>query len=208
MPCNNSNPKLNAYRCLCVNELERLLQQQLCANPQVITITPGVISNDRKLQLYLQGCKQMNEINEVDYESTIISYQFTTLLKPPMNANFHNSTSCWIFDEVKNVSESMISHSPPSCRRSAIATIWSRMPCKCHEMPCNHRFERRYINPRVTYVEKPNRLLLNPLVSGQLTRFQLFIWEIRLEQVVLTQKTTKDYANAQMKESHIQAQIY
>ena len=57
---------------------------------------------------------------------------------------------------------------------------------KCHEMPCNHQFERRYITPTVTYVEKPNRVLLNPLVSGQLTRFQLFIWAIRLEWTVLT----------------------
>ena len=43
------------------------------------------------------------------------------------------------------------------------------------KLPRNQQFERSYITPTVTYVEKPKRVQLNPLVSGQLNRFQNFI---------------------------------
>ena len=99
----------------------------------------------------------------------------------PQNANFHNSTSCRTFDEVKtcpNLYQLLIT----IMQKIAIAETTmktSQNATNCHEMPCNHQFERRYITPTVTYVEKPNRVPLNPLVSGQLTRFLIFIWEIR-----------------------------
>ena len=57
-----------------------------------------------------------------------------------------------------------ISHSIQLCRRSQSSEMIQNAT-QCHEMPCNHQFERRYINPRVTYVEKPNRLQLNLSVN-------------------------------------------
>ena len=49
---------------LCANEMESSSRKQqnlfTITNPQVITITPGVISNDRKFQLYLQRWADAN----------------------------------------------------------------------------------------------------------------------------------------------------
>ena len=49
---------------LCVNEMKSSSRKQqnlfTITNPQVITIAPGVISNDRKLQLYLQRWADAN----------------------------------------------------------------------------------------------------------------------------------------------------
>ena len=93
--------------------------------------------------LHLSRCKQMSilhfnfhyrperslrsEMNEVDYESTIMSCQFTTLSKPSMNANFHNSTSCRIFDEVKICPEP-ISTTHRHYAEDRHHHTWSRMP--------------------------------------------------------------------------------
>ena len=88
-------------------------------------------------------------------------YFETMLPNLQKNSNFHNSTSCRIFDEVQ-LARIYISHSR---RRSQP----SKSTMKTTEKSCNHQFERSYIIPRVTYVEKPNRMLLNPLVSSQLT---------------------------------------
>ena len=104
-------------------------------------------------------------------------------------ANFRNSTSCRIFDEVKtcqNLYQPLI-----TIMQKIAIVIMIQNATKCHEMPCNHQFERRYINPRVTYVEKPKRLQLNPLVSGQLTRFLIFIWVIRWNRQYLRRKLSR-----------------
>ena len=108
----------------------------------------------------------------------------------PMKLNHH-----------RRINKIYISHSSQSCRRSQSSQMIQNAT-KCHEEPCNHQFERRYITPTVTYVEKPNRVLLNPLVSGQLTRFQLFIWEIRWNGQYLRRKLSRITYHAQMKESH------
>ena len=76
------------------------------------------------------------------------------------------------------------------------SSAWSTLPTaivimiqnatKCHEMPCNHQFERRYINPRVTYVEKPKRLQLNPSVNWLIYWVPDIYLRNQMEQVVLT----------------------
>ena len=82
-------------------------------DPEVITITPRVISNDRKLQFHLQRCKQM-PTQPLFYHNCRIMLcnqymkmrkrcllEISKITKTTKNANFHNSTSCRSFDEVK-----------------------------------------------------------------------------------------------------------
>ena len=82
--------------------------------------------------------------NEMQYASQSLSIQNQMLINVyvPKKLTHHHKIN-------KIYNQPLIT----SCRRSAIVTIRSRMPCKCHEMPCNHQFERRYITPTVTYVE-------------------------------------------------------
>ena len=95
----------------------------------------------------------------------------------------------WIFIAIMKsiLPEPILNLLSPSCRRSAIA----RIDQKCHEMPCNHQFERSYITPTVTYVEKPKRVLLNPSINCQFIGFQNFIWEIRWNRQYLRRKLSR-----------------
>ena len=55
-------------------------------------------------------------------------------------------------------------HLSQSCKRSQSSQMIQNATRR-HEMPCNHQFERRYITPTVTYVEKPKRVQLNLSVN-------------------------------------------
>ena len=108
---------------------------------------------------------------------------YTMLSKLQTNTNFHNSRSYWIFDEVNPKAKITINFSQ-SCRRSQSSKPTTNTECHVKAMksriephsvrsrrkqipskPWNQQFERRYIIPRVTYVEKPNRMPLNLSVN-------------------------------------------
>ena len=163
--------QLNTIKLCHHNLLQCSIQIELKWDATCLTATLNYKNNNL---LSLLSSAVQNENSRIETTEAKYCYQFYK-----KNSNFRNSKSCRIFDEAnytrlpQNIAIFCMTNIDRNHRK------WSRIPCKCYEMSWNHPFERRYINPRVTYVEKPKRLLLNPLVSGQLTRFQLFIWEIR-----------------------------
>ena len=93
-----------------------------------------------------------DEISRIEQIKSILLSNFQK------NSNFRNSKSCRIFDEVKSCQTLYSTHQSIITIMQKTNNHQNRPQChmKYQEMPCNQQFERRYIIPKVTYVEKPN----------------------------------------------------